>query len=152
MNMERVSDSRVVLPFATVQNTNGTTGITIDTQHYRSLSILLARTAGTIDSVSFTESDLPSSGFAAIPAAETLFQPGAIPLSSGNLVIGCIAKKRYVRFNVVAASASYSAMGFLGDSLVKPHEVNASILANGDVNSPDATADASSTIPKRPVS
>ena len=155
MNMEKFSDSRAVLGVP-VGSQVVTTGAPIDTQNYRSLTIALAlTTAGSgITSVSFTESDTSGGTYVAVPASEVLFQPGAFPMTSvGQIQIGCLAKRRFVRLVVTgAAGSNYSALGLLQDSLAKPQEVNASVLANDDVQSPDATADASSTIPKRPVS
>lgn len=157
MNQEKFSDSKLVIPVAasTALATGDVNGSSIDTQFYNSLTIglVLVVTAGQVNSITFEESD-DNSIWTDVPTQENLYYPDDFPITaSGNYHVGTIAKKRYVRAVInsdgsITGSVTYS-LGFLQDSLTKPMVKESSVIADSDVISPDQTADAVTTPPKR---
>ena len=157
MDTERFSDSKAVTAIdagtATVVGT--LTGNEIDTAGYRSLTIPLAIdwTAGSITAVGFTECDTSGGTFTAVDDSNVLYYPDDLPVGAdGTRIVGCIAKKRYVKLTIVADNVGIeitSAVGLLQASVTKPMVKEASVIADADVSSPGDTADAASTPPKR---
>ena len=156
MNIDRFSESKPVEAFTagTALAAPTVTGLSIDTQNYRSLTLVLdlVISAGSVDSVSFEESD-DNSVWVAVPDADALYYPDDFPLTADAVKhVGTVAKKRYVRavLNCTGPTGSITAsLGLLQDSLTKPQVKESSVIADADVNSPDQTADALSTPPKR---
>lgn len=157
MKYDKFSDSAAVVAIdpATATVAGVLTGNEIDTQFYESLTIPLDIdwTAGEISAIGFTESDTSGGTFTAVPDDEVLFYPDVLPIGAdAQVVVGCVAKKRYVKLTLTADATTIvinSAVGLLQDSLTKPMVKEASVLADADVISPDATGDAASTPPKR---
>jgi hypothetical protein len=157
MNQEKFSDSKPVEAIAPTTALAATvTGSAIDTQFYNSLILNLDITisAGSVDSVKFQESSDSGSSDAweDIPAQENLYYPDDFPVSASAILhCGCVAKERYVRLVVTCTgpTGTIGSQGFLQSSLTKPMVKESSVIADADVISPDATADAVSTPPKR---
>ncbi len=157
MNVDKFSDSKPVEAIAAGTALAATvTGNSIDTKNYRSLTLALdiAISAGSVDSVKFQESsdNGVSDAWADVPDAETLYYPDGFPISADAVVhIGSVAKERYVRpvLTCTGPTGTVGSLGFLQDSLTKPQVKESSVIADADVNSPDKTADAVATPPKR---
>lgn len=161
MNVDRFCESKEVVALTAAQGAIGTgsnTGESIDTFGYGSLTVGLnvsTVTAGEIDSIVFQESS--DNGVADAwedVADESLFYPDGFPITAtGTVLVGCVAKERYVRLNITGdATADIvidAALGLLQDSEARPQRKESSVLADADVNSPGTTADAVSTPPKR---
>lgn len=158
MNQERFSGSKpVTLIDAGTALAATVTGNSIDTRGFNSLTATLdiAITAGSVDSVKFQESsDNGVSDAWADVADDTLFYPGSFPVSAtGLLHVGSVAKERYVRIVVICTgpTGTIGSAGFLQDAEAKPPVKESSTLADSEVISPDKTADAVTTHPKRTV-
>lgn len=163
MNTEKFSESKPILAYdGTVINADGTTfGESIDTKGYRSLVIpldLTRTTDGQIDSIGFQESsdNNVSDAWADVDDSENLYYPDDFPVAlTGVVHVGSVAKERYVRLKFVASAftsgniAIPKTLGFLQDALTKPERKESSVIADADVLSPDQTADAVTTPPKR---
>jgi hypothetical protein len=157
MNREKFSESKPVEAIAPTTALAATvTGSSIDTQFYDSIILNLDITisAGSVDSIKFQESsdNGVSDAWTDIPAQENLFYPDDFPISANALKhCGCVAKERYVRLVVTCTgpTGTIGAQGFLQDSLTKPMVKESSVIADADVISPDQTADAVTTPPKR---
>jgi len=157
MKYDKFSDSKAVTVIdpATATVVGVLTGNEIDTAGYESLTVpvVIDWTAGSITAIGFTESDTSGGTFTAVPADEVLYYPDALPIGSDQtLVVGCVAKKRYVKMTITADNVGIdivSAEGLLQDSQTKPLTKAASVLADADVSSPGTTGDADSTAPKR---
>lgn len=157
MNIDRFAESKAVTAIdpATSTVVGVLTGNEIDTQNYRSLTIPVAIdwTAGALTAIGFTESDTSGGTFTAVPADDVLFYPDVLPIGADQtVVVGCVAKKRFVKLTLTADNVGMSitsAEGLLQDSLTMPQAKTASVLADADVSSPGTTGDAASTPPKR---
>ena len=157
MNIDKFSDSKAVIAIdaATATVVGVLTGNELDTQNYRSLTIPIDIdiTTGTITAVGFTESDTTGGVFTAVSGDNVLFNPDLLPVTvDGQLIVGCIAKKRFVKLTITADATTIvinSAAGLLQDSLTAPQVKAASVIADADVSSPGTTGDAASTPPKR---
>lgn len=157
MNIDRFSESKAVTAIdpGTATVVGVLTGNEIDTQNYRSLTIpvVIDWTAGAITAIGFTESDTSGGTFTAVPADDVLYYPDALPIGADQtLVVGCVAKKRYVKMTITADNVGIeivAAEGLLQDSLTTPQAKEASVLSDADVSSPGKTGDAESTPPKR---
>lgn len=157
MITEKFSDSKPVEAIAPGTALAVTVnGASIDTQYYNSivLNLDIAISAGTVDSIKFQESsdNNVADPWADIPDQENLFYPDDFPVSADALLhCGCVAKERYVRLVVTCTgpTGTIGSQGFLQDSLTKPMVKESSAIADADVISPDATADAVATPPKR---
>ena len=162
MNTERFSESKPVLALTAAQGTlasaTTTLGEAIDTKGYRSLTIPLDIdiTTGEIASIGFQESsdDGVADAYAAIDDSEVLYYPDDFPVDADKVVhVGCVAKERYVKLSIVTtgtvAIAIPKSLALLQDALTKPERKESSVIADADVISPDQTADAVTTPPKR---
>ena len=157
MNIDKFSDSKPVVAIdpATATVVGVLTGNEIDTQNYRSLTIPLDIdwTAGAISAVGFTESDTSGGVFVAVDDDNVLYNPDLLPVGADiQLVVGCIAKKRFVKLTITADNVGIdinSAVGLLQDGLTVPQVKAQSVIADADVSSPGKTGDAESTPPKR---
>lgn len=158
MNIDKFSDSKPVEAIAPgTALAASVTGTSIDTQFYRSLTLavdLTTLSAGSVDSIKFQESsdNGVSDAWADIDDDEALYYPDDFPYSAPALFhVGCVAKERYVRpvITCTGPTGTVAAFGFLQDGLTKPMAKESSVIADDDVSSPAATADAASTPPKR---
>jgi hypothetical protein len=162
MITEKFSDSKPVLVYAAAALTGpgDNFGASIDTQYYNSLTaaIAITITTGEVASITWQESsdNNVSDAWEDIPAQENMYYPDDFPLTGASSFLvhaGCIAKERYVRVKIVTTGtvsiALDGAYGLLQDSLTKPMVKESSVIADADVISPDATADAVTTPPKR---
>lgn len=162
MNQEKFSDSKPVLVYtaAALTGPGDNFGASIDTQFYNSLTAIIALTitTGEVASITWQESsdNNVADAWADIEAQENLYYPDDYPLTGASSFLvhaGCIAKERYVRLKIVTTGtvsiALDSAYGLLQDSLTKPMIKESSVIADADVISPDQTADAVTTPPKR---
>jgi hypothetical protein len=157
MNTEKFSDSKPVEAIAPSTALAATvTGSSIDTQYYNSIVLTLDITisAGSVDSVKFQESsdNGAADAWTDIPAQENLFYPDDFPITANALKhCGCVAKERYIRpvITCTGPTGTIGSAGFLQDSLTKPMVKESSVIADADVISPDQTADAVTTPPKR---
>lgn len=159
MNTEKFSDSKAVTVIdpGTATVVGVLTGNEIDTQFFNSLTIpvVIDWTAGAISAIGFTESDTSDGTFTAVPDDDVLYYPEDLPIGADQtLVVGCVAKKRFVKMTITADNVGISivsAEGLLQDSLTKPMYKEASVLADADVIAPGSEADTLTTPAKRLV-
>jgi hypothetical protein len=161
MDKEQFSCSKPVLAFTPGALSLGDNfGLSIDTFNYRSLTMAIAATitTGEVASIKFQESSDNNSvdAWADIPEGENLYYPGSFPLTGAGaklVNVGCVAKERYVRVNIVCTGtvdiALSQALAQLQDSMFKPQVKEASVVADIDVRNPAPTGDAVTTAPKR---
>lgn len=157
MNIDRFSESKPVAGIDVATALAATvTGNSIDTQNYRSLTMVLdiIISAGSVDTIKFQESsdNGVSDAWEDIPTDENLLYPDGLPISADALVhVGCVAKERYVRPVLLCTTptGTVSGLALLQDSKTMPQVKESSVLADADVTSPGTTGDAASTPPKR---
>ena len=163
MNKEQFSNSKpvnAVAATATITTDTTTYGAWIDTLYFRSLTIpldLTVTTDGQVDSIGFQEANESDKSDAAdCDDAVNLYYPDGFPIDASALVhVGCVSKKRYVRLKIVTSEFASGSIvipktaGLLQDSYVKPDIKESSVIADEDIISPGALADADTTAPKR---
>ena len=162
MKQDKFIQSKPVLVYAAAALTGpgNNFGASIDTQFYDSLTaaIALTITTGEVASITWQESsdNAVADPWADIPEQENLYYPDDYPLTGAASFLvhaGCVAKERYVRLKIVTTGtvsiALDGAYGLLQDSYTQPMVKESSVIADADVISPDTTADAETTAPKR---
>lgn len=132
MNTEKFSDSKPVVGIDAGTALAATvTGNAIDTQGFKSLTLALDLTisAGTVDTISFTESD-DDVTYTACDDAVVLYAKD-LPYSASALVhVGCISKKQYVKpvITCTGVTGTVTGIGFLQDANDKPNGDTSSVL------------------------
>jgi hypothetical protein len=151
--------SGVALVSTNIVTETTTSGAQIDTKGYNSLVctiVVTDVTAGYITAVTFQEDDDAAWGtVTTLDDSELLIYDTQFNVTAAGVIrVGCISKKRYVRLRIttetattvdITAHATYE----LNDALSAPGQVQSSVLATAEINSPGVTSDSIVTPPKR---
>ena len=154
MNKEQFSNSKPVVGIDAATALAATvTGNAIDTQGFKSVTLVLdiAISAGSVDAISFVESE-DNVTFTACDDAVVLYYPDGLPISADAVIhVGCVSKKQYIKpvLTCTAPTGTVGALGLLQDAYQKPDVKESSVVADADIVSPGPLADADTTAPKR---